>query len=366
MRSVGAVLAVLLTVVFCSPALAQSPYALGTLCAHDGRDIYDWELAHIINALIGTNYESMILAFTECYGGDKFDDFAGKPNTALLSGSEAGKTSEYGGYHRALAGALVPGTSTDAAHAAGVAGAKSGDSPTKAGDNVPVGGTLSTHVLVWAGKPNAQDQADINDIKNNFNGPNQTVTVLAGDGTGADGAATLENLVGAMLGIAMMMNPGEQFVFFGTDHGDLDDTWWHKLCETGGCVIPIGAPALDAMLETPDNEPMLTLFTETPLDIDYLEFVSLNGVDLGPQPAPREIDYEDDGFIDYYQYTYPVDEAIILPVDNDILIDFADPAGSVLFPIVSLQSGAIPRTSGETGMPEEQESSWGTIKSIYR
>jgi len=359
-------LIVLMLLSLCATAVAQSPYAMGTLTANDGRDIYDWELAQLISIFIGTNYESMIFAFTECYGADKFDDLLGLPNTALLSGSSPGRTSQYGGYHRALAGALVPGTTTDAAHAAGVAGSKPGDSPTKAGTNVPVGGTQSTHVLVWAGKPNSLDQADINDIRGHFNGPNQTVTVLAGDGTGADGAATLENLVAAMFGIGLMMNPGEQFIFFGTDHGDLDDTWWHKLCESGGCYFTVGAPALDDMLQTPDNVPNLTLFTEEPLPLDYLEMVALNGMDLGPQPEPLPRDYDDDGTPDNYQYLYPVDEAILMPEGNSVEIVLSDPGGSVLFTIASLQSGAIPRTPEETGIDTEEERSWGTIKALYR
>ncbi|MBN2565542.1 MAG: hypothetical protein JXB46_07505 [Candidatus Eisenbacteria bacterium] len=366
MRRLSAVLAVALIVLVCSVAFGQSSLAAGTLAAHDGRDIYDWELAYLVSAFIGTNYESMIFAFTECFGADKFDNLLGLPNTALLSGSAPGKTSEYGGYHRALAGALAPGTTTDAAHAAGVAGAKPGDSPTKAGANVPVGGSTSTHVLVWAGKPNAQDQADINDIRNNFNGPNQTVTVLAGDGTGADGAATLQNLVLAMLGIGLMMNPNEQFVFFGTDHGDLDDTWWHKLCESGGCYFAMNTPAFDAMVADPDNEPSLTLFTEDPLPEDYLDIVMVNGFDLGAQPEPLEIDYEDDAIVDYYQYIYPVDESTLVPAGNNVLIEFSDPAGSIEFPFIALQSGAISRTTESTGLDVEEESSWGVIKSLYR
>jgi hypothetical protein len=288
------------------------------------------------------------------------------PNTALLSGSAPGHTSAYGGYHRALAGALAPRTTTDAAHAAGVAGAKPGDSPTKAGANVPVGGSSSTHVLVWAGKPNAQDQADINDIRNNYNGPNQTVTVLAGDGTGADGAATLQNLVLAMLAIGLVMDPNEQFVFFATDHGDLDDTWWYKLCESGGCYFPMSTPAFDAMVADPDNEPILTLFTEEPLPPEYLDVVMVNGFDLGSQPEPLEIDYEDDGIVNYYQYIYPVDETTLVPAVNDIMIEFADPAGTVYFPFIALQSGAIARTSDDSGIETQEDSSWGVIKSLYR
>jgi len=178
--------------------------------------------------------------------------------------------------------------------------------------------------------------------------------------------ATLENLVAAMLGIGMMMSPNEQFVFFATDHGDLDDTWWHKLCESGGCYFPIDAPVLDVMLATPDNQPNLTLFTEDPLPPDYLELVMLNGQDLGPQPMPMPRDYEDDGVIDFYQYLYPVDEATLVPVGNDVVIDFIDPFGTVLFPLVSLQSGAIPRIEDETGVLEQEERSWGTIKALYR
>ena len=334
----------------------------GTLASNDGRDVYDWELEFLISLFINGNYESMILAFTECYGGDKFDDFAGYANTALLSGSMAGNTSQYGGYHRALAGALAPGVTTDAAHAAGVAGQGTGDSPTKAGANVTVGGSQSTHVLVWAGKPEAPDQADIADIRNNFNGPNQTVTVLSGNGGGADGAATLDNLIGELAGIGAQMDANEQFVMFVTDHGNLDQGMWNIACGPGGCSVSLDAPAYSDMLYAADNQPAVSLFVEAPLPLDYITSLTVNGHNAGPQPSPLLVDYDMDMTPDKYQYIYEVDESWLQSMDNEIVIAFSD-TGTVEFELVSLESGAIPRTAGTTGIRRE---SWGGVKKLFR
>jgi hypothetical protein len=352
---------ILLLVLASSVVLAQ-PATHGTLVANDGRDIYDWELEAWIGTFIGDDYESMILAFTECYGGDKFDDFAGYANTALLSGSMAGNTSQYGGYHRALAQALQPGVTTDEAHADGVAGAAAGDTPIKAGVNVTVGGSHSTHVLVWAGKPNWQDQADIDDIRANFSGISETVTVLSGNGVGADGAATAGNLMGALALIGAQMNSQEQFVLFVTDHGDLDKGIWNLYCQPGGCVTYLDAPAYGDMLATPDNEPKLSLFVVEPLDSPYVETLYVNGHDAGPQPVPLGLDYDNDDVDDVYQYIYNVEESWLHSSENEVTIILAgeDP---VEFGLISLESGGIPRTPCDPSGTKKE--SWGGIKSRY-
>ena len=352
---------ILVLVLAFSVALAQQ-VTHGTLAANDGRDVYDWELELLISLFIGENYESMILAFTECYGGDKFDDFAGYANTALLSGSMAGNTCQYGGYHRALAQALSPGTTTDDAHAAGVAGSAPGDSPTKAGVNRTVGGSQSTHVLVWAGHPNWQDQADIDDVRNNFDGPNETVTVLSGDGVGADGAATLGNLIDAVAAIGAQMTPQEQFVLFVTDHGDLDEAMWNVPCGPGGCTTYLDAPAYGDMQTTPDNQPSISFFVPEPLDSPYVYSLYVNGNDAGPQPEPLALDYDDDSVIDLYQYIYNLDESWLQSSMNEIEFVLSG-EDSVEFEIISLESGAIPRKPGDPTRMENE--SWGGIKSRY-
>lgn len=320
----------------------------GTLAANDGKHIYDWELDLLTNLYIGdtagTHYESMVLAFTECYGGDKFDDFFGYDNTALLSGSFPGHQCYYGGYHRALAGALRPGVKSQAAHAAGVAGAAPGDTPMYSGANVTLGGTNSTHVLVWAGAPNWQDQADINDIHGNFAGhPGTTVTVLSGDGTGqhADAAATLHNLVDAFKNIGAQMNAKEQFVLFVTDHGDLDQCDTDYTCYTGWSSTSLDAPAYDHMLADPDNQAQLSLFSDVGLSPSQFDSITVNGYELPSfSDVFFELDYDNDGLTDKWQYIMPVDEAWLLATGNEIAFNNA---GDGVVLDVCLESGAIAR-----------------------
>jgi hypothetical protein len=337
-----------------SPARAAVPETHGTLVADDGFDIYDWELDLLLDLFIGNNYHSRILAFTECYGGDKLDEFAGDPDTTVLSGSTPGNTTDYGGYHRGLAGGLAPGSTTDAAHAAGTTNAKPGDSPTKAGPNQDIGtggdggAITSTHVLVWAGDPNWQDQADIDDINNNFGGqPNTTVTTLAGDGTGAgvDGAATFENLVDALADIGTLMNQNEQFILFVTDHGDLDTSLASVNCPPGGCSQQlILTPQLHAqMLDDIANTPNLTLVTAQPQPIPPGSLqVSFNGqgpFDIG-QFLRKPLDFDRNGSPEHFKYMFHLDEQWTHPGPNSVSLMSLMP---INLRLLSLDSGPISR-----------------------
>lgn len=320
----------------------------GTLVADDGVDVYDWELADLISTHIPT-YESMILAFTECYGGDKMDDFAGKPNTTVLSGSTPGNTTQYGGYHAALSAALTPGSTTNAAHAAGVAGAHpTGDSPTSAGPNQTIGGTNSTHILIWAGDPNAQDEQDIQNIHNNFAGhPNTTITTLSGDGTGpnADGAATKDNLIDALDDIGDVMNANEQFILFVTDHGDLDSGENAVTLTPGPNNFTLPLPALPDMINDPLNIPGLSIFSQHQIVPTEILQMQLNGQNIPSSFfdvfTEIQLDYNNDTITDMYQYHAPlwIPEGLLLP-SNSLSIG----AGiSSSLDLISLESGAISR-----------------------
>lgn len=338
-----------------APAWAES---YGTLVANDGCDIYDWELRFLIDTFIDGDYESMILAFTQCYGGDMMDDFAGLPNSAILSGSEPGNTTDYGGYHAGLSSGLMPGSDTDTAHTAGVAHASSGDTPNTAGSTQTIGGTASTHVLVWAGKPNQLDQDDIDNIAGNFGGnPNTTVTVLSGDGTGSntDGAATLDNLIDAMDSIGSVMGPGEQFILFVTDHGDLDAAATNVILDGGiDQVGDLDLIAYDDMLADDANIPSLTLISDTEIasHLAQMQTVALNGVTLvdASQPAQSffdvftelQFDLDNDGLIDEYRYHAALDESLLSGLDNSVLFDYAGTA-PVNLDHLTLNSGAISR-----------------------
>lgn len=337
------------------PALAPAE-SLGTLVADDGNDVYDFELRELIDIYIGSNYESMILAFTQCYGGDHIDNFSDLGNTAILSGGAPGTTTDYGGYHASLGQNLTPGSDTDTAHAAGEAGASSGDSPTTAGTNQTIGGTGSTHVLIWAGQPNNLDQDDIDNLVNNFGGqPNTTVTVLSGDGTGAntDGAATMDNLIDSLDDIGDQMGPDEQFVLFVTDHGNLDEGVFNFNLDNGFAQITdLDMTAYFDMIADPNNIPSLTLASSIdPFSlVNNIGTVTLNGntvFDSGIDSffdvfAEIQFDFDNDGITDQYRLTATLLESWFNPLDN--VIGFTYEGDSPLpLDLVALNSGAISR-----------------------
>ena len=365
--------------VFCvalalAPAAAPAaPETHGTLVSGEGPDVYDWQLDLLLDLFLGNNYHSRILAFTECYGGDKIDEFSGDPATTILSGSMPGRTTRYGGYHRGLAQGLAPGTDTDTAHQAGVDAADPADSPTKVGPNQEIGtggdgGAIqSTHVLVWAGDPNGQDQQDINDIHGSFDGqPATTVTVLAGDGSGAnvDGAASLSNLVSALSSIGALMNPAEQFILFVTDHGDLDASESDFGCPADTvCSVALDMPAqlYSDMLDDPDNVPYLALFTDgaTPIgpgDVQ-VQFGFLPFFDVGTDFTETPLDYDGNGLPESYEYQLFLTENLIVVGPNDVTVQTGPPLS---LGFLSLDSGAISRLPGPETMIEAGMDLWHT------
>jgi hypothetical protein len=323
---------------------------------NDGVDVYDFEVRDLIDQYIGSNYESMILAFTQCYGGDNIDNFSDLANTSILSGSTPGNTTDYGGYHASLSQNFTPGSDTDTAHAAGAAGASSGDSPNTAGTNQTIGGTGSTHVLVWAGQPNNLDQQDIDNLVNNFGGlPNTTVTVLSGDGSGpsADGAATMDNLVDSLDDIGSQMGADEQFIFFVTDHGDLDEGVTNFNLDNGFAQITdLDMTAYFDMVNDPNNVPLLNLTSSVdPASlVSNIGTVTLNGNVVFDSNINSffdvfteiPIDLTNDGVPDEYRLTATLLENWFQPLDN--VIGFTYEGDSPLsLDLVALNSGAISR-----------------------
>lgn len=236
--------AALVSVAFsCASAFSQSSTSSphGTLATTEGCPIYDFELASLIATHIPACTKKL-LVFTECYGGDKINDFANSPNTAVISATKPGQTAQYGGYHDDAARALKPGPGRNGndVHVAGRNGRGKGETPTRGGtmsagnfnlDNVTDNGPVrSRHIVVYAGIPNAMDSADRNAIKNNFQGePNTTVHTA-----GAHGAANGYDQPGSSGGLHRAIDDAateitnspdpcrEQFILFVTDHGDLE------------------------------------------------------------------------------------------------------------------------------------------------
>lgn len=295
-------------------ASAQS-LTWGSMVTDTGPDVFDWELAGWIDEFFedgskndGTVDSNILLLFTECYGGDFLENFNGPTgeaaggagfdnvsfsNTTRMSAQEAGKTASYGGYHDDAASALKPGATANDVHQAGVNGKFTGyifnrdltENPQFGGPAFKtVGGTTSTHLLVWAGDPNDQDRTDINTVVGNFTShPNTTMTVLAGDGTTADGTshvdgpATKDNLRTTLQNIGSMMDDGadEQFVLFVTDHGNIEKsnttastlppaTITSSTHEPGELTasIELTDNELNDIQDDPENIPTLNLFTE--------------------------------------------------------------------------------------------------------
>ena len=277
---------------------AQSQDKVGTLSTSIGDSITDTQLADWIDELIppATSGQRLIV-LTECFGGDKVDNFAGKANTAVISATSPGETATYGGYDDDAAAALKPGATNTGAtvHAAGSGDAKA--TPTTGGGLAPGGFSLapvatptdmieSRHVLVYAGQPDGgggtTDVMQRDTIKANFAGDATVTTVGGAGGGGWDHPGSAKGLRAALKAIGDdiandPMPTKEQFILFVTDHGDL-----HKKDANNTITVPsCGALCLptpysssfdgfDSLLDLdpqilfddPDNEPGLSIFVD--------------------------------------------------------------------------------------------------------
>ena len=341
-----------------TPAAPAATVTMGTLATSSGPSIYDYQLRAMLDQFIPTSQAySTLLVFTQCYGGDMMDDFAGRTGTTVLSAGSPGEVTYYGGYHDDAAKALKPGpgrTSNDV-HNAGVAGKDRNEHPQQQGPvaslepvEPELGPIQSRHVLVYAGQPAALDNKDRDTIKNNFDGKPGTIVTTVGGRGGADGydyPATLEGLRDALQAIGSQMNENEQFILFVTDHGDIDQVDVAPACAEGTCTTdPLGfdSDTLDDLLDDPNNQPTLSLFSEGAL-----------------QPThPVDIDFPPDSFFDV-SFDVPVDldangviDGWIAEVDvteenldtpEAVTVTY-DPGDTNLnLSSVSLQSGAIAR-----------------------
>jgi hypothetical protein len=324
-----------------------------------------------LEALISTHittYESMILAFTECYAGDMLDDFTGYANTALLSATLPGKIANYGGYHRGLVWGLVPGATTDAAHQSGIAAhvaAGSYDSPWKLGPNLTVGGTSSTHLLVYMGELGGLglDYEDMLILRDNFDDdPANTVTLLADHGFGSlEGPATRQALADALATIGAQMDENAQFILFVGDHGGLMVTVMAMPCNDT-CSTMLDCPVHEDMIADANNQPLLTVVTSTYTDLTCFEAVEVNAHSLTLPTADDvfELDYDSDGTPDAYKYIMEVSESWLQPENNEVNFDMASVCGTVEFDRVSLESGGISRTmTNAWSVPATSQ--WGLI-----
>ncbi|MBN2005614.1 MAG: hypothetical protein JXA21_19810 [Anaerolineae bacterium] len=210
--------------------MPESPYI--TLSTTDGLSIPDFVLKALLDTYIPT-YHSKLLIFTECYGGDLLDDFAGDANTAVLSASAPGQCPYYASYDEAAAMALLPGAgrTSDAVHQAGVEGKNPKETPQQAGTPVSLAPTGSSNpienrqVLIYAGKlfgEGIYEERQRGSIVNNFaSAANTGVTAVGAAGSGNwNYPGTLEGLRGALAGIQEQMSATGQLILFVTGQGD--------------------------------------------------------------------------------------------------------------------------------------------------
>lgn len=319
----------------CTAGLNAATATYGTLSSQKGtRSVYDWELQALLGKHFDKNADGLVeddilIYFTECYGGDKLENFNNTANethkdavrfsnASVYSAAEAGKTSQYGGYHDNAAAALKPGATSNGVHNAGIGGKAASETPQNSGPDKTVGGTNSTHVLVWSGQSNSQDESDIVNIINSFSGkPNTTVNVLANTSSGGSylnnipgvtiGDATAGNLDTTLAGIAAQMATGEQFILFVTDHGNHETVELPeppKKVVTGGgsqnYQITIPVSVVDDWSNDPNNVPTLSLV----LAADSLFTPSLLNVTVNNIDSFFDVFYE----IDFSGYG-PVNQA---------------------------------------------------------
>lgn len=336
---VGLACAVLLLWALSAPARAEI-LTWGTIATADGEDqlrgIYDWELADLIAERIGSDSDILIVN-TACYGGDFLDNFNDTlaetqggasfdghhfPNATIISGNPAGLPTYNWGWHlHAIRHQLHPGhKAEDVKNARHLPD----ESPQSQGDlNKPIGGANSTHILAWAGDPGEADRYDLGRLQQNFKDhPNTTIHALANhDASGgptngvSTGPATLDALETALDEIATMMGPGEQFIMYITDHGDI-----HKVRDThtvpGGSnatsYIPMTVPVLDHMTYDPTNVPSVTLYfdaTTSTADIAQLTLSMNSNAPISlSDPGWRLDTIVLPGDAPAQRYTYPLPE----------------------------------------------------------
>ncbi len=347
--------------------LPESPYI--TLSAADGPAIPDFALQALLDAYIPT-YHSMLVIFTQCYGGDLLDDFAGRANTAALSAAAPGYCSHYAGYDDSAAAALYPGagrTSADV-HQAGIAGKNAGETPQQVGTPVSLapaaGGNPieSRHVLVYGGKlfagDGAYEEQQRATLVGNFAGASgTTVTTVGGSGGNWTHPGTLAGLREALDGIQEQMSATGQLVLYVTGHGD------YHLVERAveippkvTATAPLTAPAhlISAMRSTGSNDSTTGVTLFTPGVVTYTPgSLAVRGAfssTFFTTFSTYRLDFNGDGQYDAVgEGTYlffPVPESALIPggAGQDVVVE-VDIENRTLetlsFAYVSLDSGSL-------------------------
>jgi hypothetical protein len=344
----------------------------GTLSTQAGPSIFDTQLRDLLDAHIPVgNAHSTLLVLTECYGGDKMDDFAGRANTTTLSATSPGQTALYGGYHDDAAKALKAGVgrTSDTVHDAGVAGKKGHEMPLKQGPGASLeptnaaGPIKSRHVLVYSGLTNNPlDVADRNSIQANFAGDaNTTVTTVGGPGGGGwNHPGTFNGLRDALKAIGMNMNANEQFILFVTDHGDLNRVNVPVACSSGTCTsepLVLGPTLFQQMLADPNNIPVVSLFSPGPTQPSAVT-VTTSTMTAGGVTFNSSIDVNGDGDLlevgEGWAAQVLLNEAGVNPSGETVTVTGAP---GLNLGSIALESGAISKINSDVPTLSE----WGML-----
>ena len=355
----------------------------GTIVQNTGKGFYDEDLRTLLDNLMPTaNAQSTLIVFTECYGGDKLDNFAGRAGTTVLSATSPGETAKYGGYDNDAAAALDagPGRTSATVHAAGVAGKHPSETPLSQGpgasleDTNPGAGPIkSRHVLYYAGMPDGSanpahtDNAYRDRIKANFAGDVATTVTTAGGsglGDGYDYPGTFNGMANALDAINNSMNPDEQFILFISDHGDLDKSEKAPVCGAGTCTsgsLALGSTLYSQMLAEPANTPRVSLLSPGPSDPGLVTINLSGGQIWGTATFTETVDADHDGDLtdpgDGRVAALNLDESLINPAGHTVTVT-GSPALSLS--IINLESGAIAKVGGgHNAIPTLSE--WGVI-----
>jgi len=301
---VGVVVGAFLALLSGSGLAFGQTHEYGKLTVNSGPAIHNWQIARWIDTYFedgnpgdGIVKSNIIYIETQSYASagkyvNKLTDQmvgAANPeldkvrfdNTTYLAAQVGFAEAHDGGYHRGAASWLIPGLTAESVHKGGFLTKDAYEYPEHEGDlKRKVGGSSSTHVVVWTGLETELDKKDIDDILGHFqSASNTTLHVLAGNGSGdygglADsvGAATRANLLDTLQEIGLLMDDGvdEQFIFFVTGHGNCAST------TSGSTACPANTTdqsvefvfsadsVLQAVAET-SNQPSMTLMTSQAL-----------------------------------------------------------------------------------------------------
>lgn len=253
----------------------------------------------------------------------------------------------------------------------------------------------SKHAILFAG--DADGMRHWNDVdraykaltdKHGFSPENVVVLVGGGknskkpDGSNApgyvDGPGTKKALFGAIEALRGKMNANEQFIFWASDHGDMNRTevFLEKAIRDPvkqtvpprRTASPPGAPSwdldtefLDAMLEDPDNEPFVSLIVCQAFNLEYANDLAafLNSEQLELRSVEPIYAYDDEPDLDGYELLFPIPDEEMLTPENLIEVEWqGDPEQFQPFTILALQigTGSINTVPEETPLPGEEKS----------